>query len=119
MLHANSPFRRELLGSMKGMETYLGAHAIPPAIVSPAGDVRNSAGSIGFSAAVVPFLRAVGANAAAEQQLRRMESEKNARTGLYGSQPRYYDQNLALFSTGWYEDRFHYDANGLLQVIWK
>jgi endoglucanase len=40
-------------------------------------------------------------------------------TGLYDSPPRYYDQNLALFATGWSEARFRFGTDGALIVPWK
>jgi hypothetical protein len=31
---------------------------------------------------------------------------------------RYYDQNLALFATGWAEERYRFDREGCLKVRW-
>jgi len=38
---------------------------------------------------------------------------------LYGASQAYYDQNLALFSTGWSEQRYRFESDGKLDVKWK
>jgi endoglucanase len=51
-----------------------------------------------------------------------MAGMKDPGSGLYGSGPsdlRYYDQNLALFSTGWSEERYRFESDGRLRVKWK
>jgi endo-1,4-beta-D-glucanase Y len=40
-------------------------------------------------------------------------------TGLYGKDLAYYDQNLALFATGFLSDRFRFGSGGELNVEWK
>jgi endoglucanase len=119
MLAQETPYRRETLETGSGMAAYLNQHLVPPAEVSPSGQVKNAAGGVGFSAAVLPYLAALNLKTAEQQQQQRLNELRNAKNGLYGNQPRYYDQNLALFATGWCEKRFHFDAHGLLQVIWK
>ncbi len=119
MLADGTPYRRELLAAGSAMGRYLDAHPVPPAEVTAAGQVKNPAGSVGFSAAVLPYLSALNLKKAETQQQQRLNEQKSWRTGLYGEKPRYYDQNLALFAIGWCEERFHFDAHGSLQVNWK
>ena len=119
MLNEDSPYRRKVLDCTLPMGSYMERHPVPPAEVTPSGQIKNSSGSIGFSAAVSPLLSALGLRPALERQQRRLDSERNAKTGLFGDKPRYYDQNLALFATGWSEKRFRFDPRGLLQVNWK
>jgi endoglucanase len=38
---------------------------------------------------------------------------------LYGRPARYYDENLALFGTGWMERRFRFGREGELEVSWR
>jgi endoglucanase len=119
MLNENSPYRNKLLDCLRPMSSYVERHAAPPAEVTPSGQIKDASGNVGFSAAVLPLLSSLGAHSSFDRQLRRVNSEKNAGTGLFGAKPRYYDQNLSLFATGWCERRFRFDSRGLLQVNWK
>lgn len=119
MMNDSCPYKKEILGADLSMSKYMSSHSVPPAEITGSGQVVNPNGSVGFSAAVLPYLEALNMRSALSEQVRRLQSEKNTRTGLYGDKPRYYDQNLALFATGWSEGRFHFDGHGLLQVTWK
>jgi endoglucanase len=48
----------------------------------------------------------------------RVQSELKPQTGLLGAPPMYYDQNLALFGLGFYEQQFSFDSQGLLKLKW-
>lgn len=66
--------------------------------------------SAGFQAALLPYLAAQGAASMAARAwdaLQRLPKE----TG-------YYNDVLQLFGTGWYENRFRFDADGSLLVPW-
>ena len=99
------------------------SNGLPPAEVASSGQIKNPSGNLGFSAAMLPLLSVLNAKPAFERQQQRLNAERNARTGLYvekpSDKPRYYDQNLALFATGWCEGRFRFDQRGLLPVNWK
>ena len=49
----------------------------------------------------------------------RMNLMKDESTGLYGKGLNYYDQNLALFATGFLDGRFRFGPGGELKVKWK
>jgi len=91
----------------------------PPEVISPDGEVLSRNSPVGFSAALIPFLAGMGSKADAEAQLLRVKSQFDRKTGLFGSRPRYYDQNLALFALGWQEQRFRFARDGALRVRWK
>lgn len=117
-----TPGRAELLGYLDGMVDYMKGHSVPPEKVDSTGKVVGAIGPVGFSAALVPFLHARGLLTEEKAQLDRLSSMKDPGTGLYGSGPgdlRYYDQNLALFSTGWSEERYRFARDGRLKVSWK
>jgi endoglucanase len=115
---ATVPGRDAILKSLSGMTEYMRSHALPPEVVA-GGEPVHGTGPISFSAALVPFLQAANENGAAEEQGRRLESARSARTGLYGDPPRYYDQNLAMFSLGYTEHRYRIQSNGDIEVSWK
>ena len=57
--------------------------------------------------------------AQADAQAKRLASGLDAGSGLYGNPPHYYDQNLAMFATGWMEKRYRMDKDGRLKLKWK
>jgi endoglucanase len=104
------------------MSTYLADHDAPPEKVSDQGIPLAQDGPVGFSAAVLPYLRAfpdASASMSSAKQTVRVARMRDASTGLYGKDLAYYDQNLALFSTGFIEGRFRFGANGELNVEWN
>lgn len=109
---------QESLPEIGGMANYLKAHVTPPLQVDGTGKVINESGTTGFSAAVTPYLLMQGKKTEATQQQERLDATQDPATGLYGHPATYYDQNLALFATGWGEQRFHFDRNGMLKVKW-
>jgi endoglucanase len=74
---------------------------------------------VGFSAAVAPYLNALGMKAQAKLQQDRLIAAQDPATGLYGHPGEYYDENLALFSTGFIEQRFRFERDGRLHLKWK
>ena len=119
MTNGSGQTRTEMLGSMSGMASYLGNHPAPPEKVDDQGIPMEQDGPEGFSAALIPYLRAFPEmNKLATQQRVRIMAQFNSATGLYGKDPAYYDQNLTLFATGFLEDRFRFGAHGELTVEW-
>ncbi len=114
---ASTPGLQDLLGDVSGMATYLKTQPLPPERVDSAGTVLGPNGPAGFSAALVPYLIAEGMSAQAKAQLDRADGNKESATGLIGH-GEYYDQNLALFATGWSEQRYRFDREGRLSVRW-
>lgn len=110
---------KSMLSHVPAMANYLSNHLTPPQQVDATGKIVNADGPPGFSAAVAPYLRAVGKGFQARTQMDRLTLFRSDATGLYGSTANYYDQNLALFATGWMDGRYHFDRNGMLRVRWK
>lgn len=107
------------LAAVTPMAQYMQANVLPPLRVDAAGKAVDSEGPIGFSAAVVPYLTAVGRKVETKQQMTRVQASMDSSTGLYGHNPQYYDQNLAMFAMGWQEGRFRFDRDGRLKLKWK
>lgn len=101
------------------MATYLKAHITPPEKVDFQGQVLSTNAPPGFSAALIPYLHALGLKQQEKLQIDRLAATKVSTTGLYGPSAAYYDQNLALFSTGWSEQRYRFDRDGNLKVRWR
>lgn len=112
-----TPGVRQLYGQLGGMAGYMKGAPVPPTVVNMDGKALQTDGPPGFSAALIPYLQAVGLKPLAKIQSDRLAATMN--NGLYGTAQAYYDQNLALFSTGWSEERYRFDRNGNLRVKWK
>lgn len=119
MADREMPARGTVLKAVSGMADYLKRNSQPPERVDAQGKPQNMPGPVGFSAALLPYLDALGNKASLEQQKSRVESQRNSMTKLLGEQRTYYDQNLALFAMGWMERRFRFGSNGELIVSWK
>jgi endo-1,4-beta-D-glucanase Y len=120
MIDGSGTIRAQVLSSIPAMSVYLGSHDAPPEKVSDQGIPLAQDGPVGFSAALLPYLRAFpGLSRPSAQQTVRMSRMRDPATGLYGKELAYYDQNLALFATGFLDDRFRFGSGGELNVEWK
>ena len=115
----DTPRLRELFAGTAGMAGYMKSQVTPPLQVDATGHVLNPNPPVGFSAAMIPYLHALGMKNQERDQVNRVAALKDPGTGLYGRESAYYDQNLVLFATGWSEGRFRFDRDGKLVPRWK
>jgi endoglucanase len=101
------PARAALLQRYAPMAELVQRQGVPPEAVDPLSLQVQGIGSSGFSAALLPFLQALGRPAALRQQQARLQARPVAADA-------YYDQALALFATGALEGRFRFHADGSL-----
>lgn len=117
MTPPGDPLAPLLRRRLRGMAGALQAAAVPPEKVHTATGQMEGQGPAGFSAALLPYLRTLGATAALKAQ------QERVRTQLLqappGGQPPYYDQVLALFGTGWMEQRYRFLPSGRVQLRWE
>jgi endoglucanase len=119
MMDSRGAMRSQMLSDLPAMSVYLANHDAPPEKVSDQGIPLAPDGPVGFSAAVLPYLRAFpNLSSESAKQTVRMSEMRDPSTGLYGKNLAYYDQNLALFSTGFLEGRFRFGSGGELKVQW-
>jgi endoglucanase len=119
MTDAGSPLRKEVLGAVPAMGVYLADHDAPPEKVSDRGIPMEQDGPVGFSAAVLPYLRALpDKSVPGSRQTIRLSKQRDVSSGLYGKEVTYYDQSLALFATGFIDGRFRFGPGGELRVEW-
>lgn len=120
LLDEHDSARAQIIDALPGMGTYLADHDAPPEMVSDAGIPSGKDGNVGFSAAVMPYLKAIpGSGKALARQSIRLNAERDPGTGMYGKDLTYYDQNLALFATGFLDGRFRFGPRGELRVEWS
>ncbi|MDE3106384.1 MAG: cellulase, partial [Acidobacteriota bacterium] len=80
-----TPGVHEALSSLTGMSDYLQHHPLPPERVDDAGNIVAADSPVGFSAAVLPYLEAVGLQAEEKAQADRLQQQRDPGTGLWGS----------------------------------
>ena len=119
MLDSGTAERDSILKALSGMARYLHTNAVPPAKVKSDGGVEDPKSPVGFSAALAPYLSALGEKNLESEQMSRVQSEINTKNGLYGNPARYYDQNLLLFGLGWKSRQFWFDSQGHLITAWQ
>ncbi len=120
MMDREDAARAAILNAVPAMSAYLADHDAPPEKVDEEGIPSGKDGPVGFSAALLPYLRAFpDLSRAAARQMIRLSVEKDAETGLYGKDKAYYDQSLTLFAMGFLDARFRFGSAGELKVEWK
>jgi endo-1,4-beta-D-glucanase Y len=123
MLSDSSPAKSKLLKALSGMNAFLAQHGAPPEKINNDGTPQAQDGPVGFSAALLPYLKSLDNDPAVAQQLVRLKAQLDEKSNLYGagygSGPTYYDQNLVLFGSGWLDKRFQFGNSGELLVRWS
>jgi endoglucanase len=114
----NTKWQAETLAAVPGMARYLATHPIPPEQIDSMGVAVAANAPVGFSAALLPYLRAVGSESARATQLAGVMAALDPVTRLFGKPPTYYDENLSLFGIGSTQQMFLFDRNGELHVGW-
>ena len=111
-LHASAPGRKALLETLQPMARFVREQGYPPESIDILTAQASGPAPSGFSAAVLPFLRAVGDDRALQSQRMRLEARPLRPTA-------YYEQVLGLFGLGAMEGHYRFTANGQLTVRWK
>ena len=108
MLDDASPQKAALLAHFKPMEMQTVRQGFPPEKVNIATGKTNGIGPVGFSAALLPFLR--------NDESRSIQRQRIA--DKYPAADAYYDSVLTLFGQGWDQHRFRFTAQGELRPDW-
>lgn len=113
MLPEREPTRAKLLATYRPMADYTIARGHPPERVDTrTGAVGPNAGNAGFSAAVAPYLAALGHPDEAQRQIQRLRK-------LAADEPLgYYSQVLALFGLGFLDGLYRFETDGALTPAW-
>lgn len=116
-----SPGRNAILNATSGMGRFIARQGVVPLRL----DVRSGRGSgvapVGFLAAVLPDLKALGEHGAFASIAARLRAFR-LRDGLYARppsyHPRYYQTVLILFAKGFLHGRYRFGPDGRLLVPW-
>ncbi|WP_430390039.1 cellulose synthase complex periplasmic endoglucanase BcsZ [Dyella sp. 20L07] len=113
MLATDAPSREQSLAAFRPLADFVAEHGYPPERVdTQTGVAGTNAGNAGFSAAVAPYLAAIGRQDLARSQSQRTRSL--AREVPLG----YYSQVLALFALGYLDGLYRFDASGAVVPAW-
>lgn len=112
VMHADAPGRKALLDTLAPMARYVRDQGYPPESIDILTGQASGPAPSGFSAAMLPFLRAVGDDKALQSQRMRLEARPLRPTA-------YYEQTLALFGQGAFDGQYRFTATGQLIVRWK
>lgn len=108
----------DLLSVLGGMRRFLVNHDRPPERVNvESGELISGGAPVGFSAALLPYLKALGDDTSIRAQ--QSVIEEADRGGLLGDVPAYYDHVLSLFGEGHLEGWYRIDASGRLIPKWE
>ncbi|WP_019451849.1 cellulose synthase complex periplasmic endoglucanase BcsZ [Cupriavidus sp. BIS7] len=114
MMAPRDPLRTTVLQAFRPMASYVQQHGYPPERVdTQSGTFGPNSGNGGFSAAVAPYLAAMGQADAARAQAQR------TRTLAAQQPPGYYSQVLTLFGLGYLDGHFRFEADGTLVPAWE
>lgn len=123
MTPKDDPTQAASLQALIGMRDYLKSGAVaPPEKVNVLTGETQGTGSFGFSASLLPYLKALGETELLEQQKRRVEvllRQSILPANVEKKQPPYYDFVLSLFGLGWVEDRYSFDIKGRVSTLWE
>jgi endoglucanase len=122
MTAKDDPLASEVLNAIPGMRAYIAANRQPPENVLVTTGTVSGQAPFGFSAAVLPYLKALGATQLFDEQERRARKMQVASASdrrMFPVRPPYYDYALSLFSFGWTEDRYQFLKNGQAKFHWE
>lgn len=112
MMHADAPGVRQLLSTLAPMARFVRDKGYPPESIDIVSGQPSGPGSSGFSAAMLPFLHAVGDTATLRAQVLRLQA-RPLRPDAY------YEHVLGLFGQGWLDGWFRFTPTGHVQPRWK
>ncbi|MGH8506315.1 MAG: cellulose synthase complex periplasmic endoglucanase BcsZ [Stenotrophobium sp.] len=113
MLSPGDPARAGLLQRLQPMAASIERNGAPPEHVDIRNGVARGSGPVGFSAASIPFLAALGQQAAAQMQAQRLDANPPSAATAY------YSAVLSLFGGGWHRGEFRFAADGTLLPRWR
>lgn len=108
----------QVLSAVHGMHEMLKQTTRPPERVDVStGEALAQGAPVGFSAALLPYLSALGDDKALEAQQLLIEAAD--RGGLLGDVPAYYDHVLSLFGEGQQHGWYRIDESGRIIPKWE
>jgi endoglucanase len=119
MLNASDPARQPLFKSLYGPRRTLEVPQPMPEFVDTATGSARGTGPVGYSGALLPYLKAQGLAGLLATELARVRARVGS-PAQPAPQPLPYDERiLLLFGQGWLDGRFAFSRTGQLQTHWR
>ncbi|MHA6194930.1 cellulose synthase complex periplasmic endoglucanase BcsZ [Pseudomonas wadenswilerensis] len=118
----SEPLAKPILDSLHGMSQGVATQGTPPEKVQVKSNTSTGDGPYGFSAALLPYLKARQQPWLVEQQRARVDSlmaQSFSPAAVQQRQPPYYDVVLSLFALGYMDEHYRFLADGKLQPLWE
>lgn len=114
MTPQQDPLAKKMITALYGMGRIIDLKGTPPEMVNV--ETGNSSGiaPLGFSAALLPYLKSNRQEKALKSQLERAKLLEHSRPTS-----NYYDYVLSLFGMGWIENRYGFSSNGQIILNWN
>ncbi|MGF6346404.1 cellulose synthase complex periplasmic endoglucanase BcsZ [Variovorax sp. W2I14] len=124
MLSPRAPEHKALMQRLNGPRQLLAEHRPMPESVDTATGAGRGTGPLGFTGALLPYLKAqalpdVLATESARLPGGRAEISSAAAPGAPMPPMPYYEQVLSIFGQAWLDGRYEFDRNGQLQTSWR
>ena len=116
------PLATRIRNALKGMSAATAMLGFPPESVATLTGATTGTGPFGFSAAMAPYLKAIGQTKAAGEQLQRarhLQADSLSEQNVAQRQPPYFDYVLSLFGIGWIDGRYAFNPSGTLRAPWR
>lgn len=116
------PLAKPVLDSLGGMLRVVASTGNPPEKVQTQSGSASGNTAFGFSAALLPYLDALGQPALRDglaQRVREGIAQSLTPDALKAAQPPYYHFVLSLFALGFMDQRYHFTDNGQLHTAWE
>lgn len=119
MMHASDPARAPLLKALYGPRRLLEQNKPMPEYVDTQTGVARGTGPVGFSGALLPYLKAQGLPKLLEVELARVRARVGTPAQPAPQPLPYYERMLLLFGQGWLDGRYAFTRSGQLQTHWR
>lgn len=119
MLNAADPARQPLLNSLHGPRRLLEEHKPMAEFVDTESGAMRGTGPVGFSGALLPYLKAQGLKPQLEAELARVRARVGGPAQPATAPLPYYERMLILFGQAWLDGRFAFSRTGQLQTHWR
>jgi len=116
MLSKSDVSQSELIALLKGITKHFRYGWSLPSKIYLTAKKKNHLKPLGFSAAILPLLRAINRSKLYHFQIKRVNLAM--RDCLLGKPPLYYDNNLMLFVDAWLEHVLRFEKAGGVRVSW-
>ncbi|MDM0020208.1 cellulose synthase complex periplasmic endoglucanase BcsZ [Variovorax saccharolyticus] len=119
MLNASDPARQPLLKSLYGPRRLLEQKKPMPEFVDTDTGVTRGTGPVGFSGALLPYLKAQGLAPQLDAELARVRARVGSPAQPAPTPLPYYERMLLLFGQAWLDGRYAFSRTGQLQTHWR